>query len=158
MRPRISQKEAAYLVKVLSLQTEQLEQKVSDIEQINSDMFRIICDLKHRVQVVYNEKGYFKDHRIVGDREALNLMHIYKELKAEHPNLLGEKFRLWECLSTHRILLAKYQAIANGEAHDGRYKKLRFSKAIYTDLATLKPLETEPQHVQKLKGCGSYIN
>ena len=72
-------------------------------------------------------------------------MHLYKELKEEHPNLLAEKFRLWECLSTHRILLAKYQSIATGQPHDGRYKRLRFSKAIYTDTATLKALRTEPQ-------------
>jgi len=147
MRPRISQKEAAYLVKVLSLQTEQLEQKVRDIEQLNSDMFRIIYDLKYRVQAVYDDKGYRKENRIVGDQECIALVRLARALKEEHPNLLGEKFRLWACLSTHKKLLAKYQAIANGETHDGRYKKLRFSKAIYTDLATLKPLETEPQHV-----------
>ena len=64
MRPRISQQEAAYLVSVLSLQTEQLEQKVRDIEQLDSDMFRIIYDLQHRVQAVYDDKGYRKENRI----------------------------------------------------------------------------------------------
>jgi hypothetical protein len=141
MRPRISQKEAAYLVKVLSVQHEQLKQKVSDIEQLDFDYRKMIYDLSHRIQVDYTDKGYFKGHRIVGDQEALCYVKLIDQLKEEHPNLLAEKFSLWDCLNTHEKLLNKYQAIANGEPHDGRYKKLRFSKVICPATPILSVLE-----------------
>jgi len=124
MRPRISQKEAVYLVTVLAVQLEELKQKLDDVKQLERDYSRIIFELKHPVQVKYTDEGFFAGHHIWGDREKIGLVRLAKALKDEHTNLLAEKFRLFDCISTHEVLLKKYKAIANGEPHDGRYKRL----------------------------------
>ena len=131
MRPRVSQKEAAYLVQVLQLQIGEMKEKLENVKQLERDYARIIYDLKHRVQRVCDDKGYFKEHRIVGDREAISLVRLARALKEEHPSLLGEKFLLWDCLSTHEKMLKKYRAIAEGQPHDGRYKHLSVADAVY---------------------------
>jgi hypothetical protein len=66
-----------------------MKKKARDIEQLDADYSLMIYNLKHRVQVEYNYKGYFSGHRILGDQEALCLIQLIKQLKQEHPNLLG---------------------------------------------------------------------
>jgi len=139
MRPRISQQEAAYLVMVLQAQIEEIREKLRNVEQVEQELTRLIYDLKHPIQPQYTEKGFFKEHRIIGPQETRCYVKIAQELKAEHPNLLGEKFRLWTSLSCHEKLLAKYQAIAEGKPHNGTYKKLRCSELLYPE-ASLIPL------------------
>lgn len=58
MRPRISQKEAAYLVTVLSSQLEELRLKLSNLEQLEQDLAHVIYDLKHPVQREYDGKAF----------------------------------------------------------------------------------------------------
>ena len=122
MRPRISRKEAAYLTTVLEGQLEEMKQKLTELTQLERDYSRIIFELKNPVQVNYDSKGYFAGHFIWGDREKIALVSLARAIKEVHPNLLVEKFRLWECIHIHETLLQKYKAIANGEPHDGRYK------------------------------------
>jgi hypothetical protein len=133
LRPRISQKEAAYVVSILKAQLENLKKQRANPEELEWNMDRIIYDLSHRVQEIGPRIGPYSyltkkhtstEYRIVGDREALDLMHIYKELKAEHPKIRIEILKLFDHLATHDRLIKKYSAIANGEPHDGRYKKM----------------------------------
>jgi hypothetical protein len=141
MRPRISQKEAAYLCEVLTATKEQLQQRYLDLKELERCMDQIIFDLKHRVQAFcigtndnphyYLGKRIATEYRIIGDREALNIFHIYKELKEEHPHIQAEAFNIYLRIRTHEKLLAKYQAIANGEPHDGRYKHLSTAHAYF---------------------------
>lgn len=138
MRPRISREEAAYLVQVLSAQIEEMREKLRNVEQLERDYTRIIYDLKNPIQPQYNEKGYRIENRLIGSQETICYVNIAKELKEEHPNLLGEKFRLWKCLSCHDKLLMKYMAIANGEPHNGRYKRMASEKWRFNDGATKK--------------------
>jgi hypothetical protein len=70
MIPRITQKEAAYLAAVLSSNLEVLNQKLSDVKELERDMSLCIFNLKHRVQPIYDDAGYFKELKIVGDQEA----------------------------------------------------------------------------------------
>ena len=46
------------------------------------------------------------------------------QLEQEHPNLLGEKSRLWDNITVLEKLLKKYEVIASGEPHDRRYRNL----------------------------------
>jgi hypothetical protein len=134
MRPRISRAEASYLCEVLTAQREQLHQRYLDLKELERCMDRIIFDLKHRVQAIcigtndnphyYLGKRIATDYRIVGDREALNIFHIYKELKAEHPRIQAEAFNVYLRVQTHEKLLAKYGAIASGVSKRGTYKHL----------------------------------
>jgi hypothetical protein len=124
MRPRISRKEAAYLVEVLNLQTETMKGKVRDLEELERDFKRIIFELKNPVQVLYSEKGFFVGHKILGNEETLALVRLARELKEEHPKIIVEKFRYYDCLQTHMKLKEKYTAIANGMSHRGTYKHL----------------------------------
>lgn len=124
MRPRISRGEAAYLVTVLKGQLEEMKQKLSDVIQLENDYFVLIQNLKNPVQPQYNAEGYRVESRLIGTQETICYVNLTKQLKEEHPNLLGEKFRLWDCIGTHEVLLEKYLAIANGEPHDGRYKRM----------------------------------
>lgn len=125
MRPRISQQEAVYMVSVLTSQLEGIREKLEVVTELERDIRKCIYDLKNRVQIVYDGKGCFAEHRIVGDQEALAIIKTVEALRLEHPNLLGEKFMLWDKISVLTKLVKKYEAIAKGEPHDGRYKKLR---------------------------------
>ena len=130
MRPRISQNEAAYLVQVLKAQIDELKEKYENLAELERVYSVIIYNLRNRVQGSY--EGYrLKANRIVGDGEALSLVRLAEALKEEHPNLRGEKYRLWEAIRTHETLLLKYQAIAEGKPHDGRYKHLSVANIFY---------------------------
>lgn len=131
MRPRISQGEAAYLVTVLSNQLEEMKQKLCDVEQLERDLTKIIFDLKNPIQPQYDGEGYRLENRYISPEETVCYVRIAKQLKEEHPNLLGEKFRLWTCLRCHEVLLKKYTAIAEEQPHDGRYKRMASEKWIY---------------------------
>lgn len=119
------------MVEVLTSQVEELEQKLGDIQQLDRDITHMLYDLKHPVQILYGDVGYFAGHKIVGTQETLCYIQIVKQLKEEHPNLLAEKFRLWDCLSTHQKLIKKYQAIAEGVTHRGTYKHLNSVIRVY---------------------------
>jgi hypothetical protein len=143
LRPRISQAEAKYLVAVLQSQLEEMREKLCNVEQLERDLTRIIYDLKNPVQPQYDERGYRIENRLIGPQETVCYVRIAKQLKEDHPDLLGEKFRLWTCISTHEKLLMKYTAIAEGQPHDGRYKRFstqtqwRFKSEPHKLLATL---------------------
>jgi hypothetical protein len=122
MRPRISRKEAAYLVQVLESQVAEMEERLEQVTQLERDFAKILYDLKYPVQVLHDDKGYFAGHRIVGTEETLQLVRLASALKEEHSNLLTEKFWLWNYLSTHKRLLEKYRAIAEGNTRRGDYK------------------------------------
>lgn len=128
MRPRISQKEAAYIVTVLKAQIEKMREQLRNVEQLDRDYTRVIYDLKHPIQPQYSEKGYRIENRVIDSQETICYVRIAKALKEEHPDLLAEKFRLWDCLRCHEVLLKKYTAIAEGQPHDGRYKRMASEK------------------------------
>jgi hypothetical protein len=129
MRLRISREEAVCLVQVLELQIAEMEEKLAHVTQLERDYARILYDLKHPVQVEYSDTGFFAGHRIVGTEETLQLVRLAKALKEEHPNLMGERFRLWNYLSTNKKLLEKYKAIAEGNTRRGDYK--HFNSHLY---------------------------
>ena len=101
------------------------------MKELERDMSLCIFNLKHRVQPVYDDAGYFKEHKILGDQKASALVRISIQLEQEHPNLLGEKSRLWDNITVLEKLLKKYEAIASGEPHDGRYKKFRIPESCF---------------------------
>jgi hypothetical protein len=121
MRPRISKREANYMVEVLSAQHNILQKKYEDLVQLELDYHRIIFELKNPVQRIYDNEGHLKGHRILGNETNLALVRLAKLIKAEHPKLVLEKFKYVDCLHTHETLIQKYRLIAEGKKHRGRY-------------------------------------
>ncbi len=104
MRPRISRKEAQYIVDVLKQNTAQLQQKRLEIQDLESE----VAMLKDIIFVQpYNACK-------LGLREKQDRLAEIKQLT----------YDIYIHLQHHAHLIAKYQAIADGLPHDGRYKKL----------------------------------
>lgn len=127
MRPRISQQEAAYLVQVLKVQIEALKQHCLELEQLERDFYEILDKLKHEVYRVYDKDFNCLGTEIRGPQETISLVKLIKALREEHPHITLEKIGAWGSYQHHERLLKKYSAIANGEPHDGRYKRLSLS-------------------------------
>lgn len=139
MRPRITRAEAAYLVTVLEPQIESMKTQLENLKQIERDLTLLIYNLKNPVQPEYSETGNYAGNRILGDQELICYVKMAKELKAEHPFILGEKCELYKHICIHEKLLAKYRAIANGEHHQGKYK--HFSSVLKWELPEPKQIE-----------------
>ena len=76
MRPRISREEATYLVTVLQGQLRDLEQKLSDVEQTEKDLDKLLSYMKNPVQPEISESGCIRAGRIISDKEMICYLHI----------------------------------------------------------------------------------
>jgi len=102
MRPRISRKEASYLVEVLKTQEPVIAEKQERLKELELKLFT----LKQR----WRTEGS---------------VHVFRELKTaktEFERLNSELHTLFRALELHQKLIEKYQAIANGVSHQGTYK------------------------------------
>jgi hypothetical protein len=104
MRPRISQKEAAYLVQLLEESSKQLETKQREIKELDLEVYRL-------KKLLYTET-----YNVVKQGYRQKLQRLEKAQFAD--------YNLYAHLQLHDILLKKYKAIAEGQPHDGRYKRL----------------------------------
>ena len=105
MRPRISQREANYLVQLLKVTAPYLEQLKQRHENLRLEMW----SLKQRLRT----EGYtvFKNEH-------------YSEKKQELAKLDREASDVLRMIAIHKRLIAKYSAIAEGVSHRGTYKHL----------------------------------
>lgn len=87
MRPRISQREAQYIVEVLLATREQLRAKQERLKQLDKE----VCNLRNRIRV----EGIllFRDSH-------------FKEKKAELEKLKREAYAVYQCLNLHEKLIA----------------------------------------------------
>lgn len=110
MRPRISQKEAAYLVQLLKATTPFLEQLTQRHEHLRLEMY----SLKQRVWI----EGYsvFKNEHYVAKKQEL-------------ARLEREASDVSRMINVHKRLVAKYSAIAEGVSHRGTYKHLSLTNS-----------------------------
>lgn len=109
LRPRISQKEAAYLCTILKSELVKLKEKYAEYEMLKSEMLMAKIEIKNRYR---------------GNYEMLAVIEYYKQVKDALSEGEHESYRLWKTIDSHTKLLSKYSAIAEGEPHDGRYKRL----------------------------------
>jgi hypothetical protein len=114
MRPRISQEEAKYLVQVLKLQMQELQQKYLELEQLEAQLNTVVYKLRNP--------------RDQSSNETVCMVKLAKQIQEEHSDFRIERCRISGLIQTHDMLLKKYSAIANGEPHDGRYKHLSLNK------------------------------
>lgn len=110
MRPRISRKEAQYLLEVLLAQKPSIDAKRLRLEEL-------------RLDLIILRKRFL--------REGYSGFKEYKPAKQEYQQLFQMHTELFQCVALHDKLIQKYQAIANGEPHDGRYKHLSVRDAWY---------------------------
>jgi hypothetical protein len=108
-RPRISRREAAYIVEVLQATQIMLQAKRERLEWLRSE----VAELHKRR--VYDAYGAMKEG--------------YTAKKQELARLECEATDLSWSLNLHYRMTQKYTAIANGEPHDGRYKHLSLTKS-----------------------------
>ena len=115
MRPRISQREAKYILEVLKKQLAELELEDKLREALETDLFR----LRLKLNDFY-----------CGTLEKVAQVETYKEIKEEIERLEKRKFKLWIVIADHKRLIEKYHAIAEGNRRRGDYK--RFNNSIRT--------------------------
>jgi len=104
MRPRISQKEAAYLVEVLKAQELMLRQKQDRLKDLEFKKYKLEQRLKREGDIL--------------------VFRELKQVREEHGKLSGEAYAVHLVLQLHQKLIEKYQAIADGRSHKGTYNHL----------------------------------
>ena len=104
MRPRISRKEASYIVEVLNAQEPMLRQKQDRLKDLKLKMFTLEQRLKRE--------------------GSIQVFQELKPVKEEYGKLNAEAYTIYKALELHRKLIEKYQAIAEGVSHQGTYKHL----------------------------------
>ena len=102
MRPRISQLEAQFILETLLTRKEEIQALVTRREQLSHEVYRL------RQELFYDP--------MVALREG------YREKKEELEKLESETMRIHFMLKTYDSLIAKYQLLAEGSKHKGRYK------------------------------------
>lgn len=124
LRPRISQKEAAYLVEVLAL----TKSKLASIEAKRVEIHAEIKDLSIRMYVGFSHMEFIRKRH---PEEMQRLAQLKKNLH-----------ELDKHLHIHNILISKYSAIARGENKRGAYKHInnRLDGAATVDPLTLTEL------------------
>jgi DNA repair exonuclease SbcCD ATPase subunit len=113
LRPRISQKEAAYLAEFLQLQLEPLLAEQQRGKELESELWQLKAKLKDL---------YCSTTQKLAEIEA------YKETEAELAILQKRRFKVYKTVELHKRLIEKYQSIASGNSHRGDYK--RFNSGI----------------------------
>ena len=102
MRPRISQREAKFVLDCLKRDRERIEEKLNRLKVLEAEIDQI------RREFRFNAYAAIRDN--LGDKKA-----ELEQLKAETKNIHGY-------LSVYASLIAKYDALANGRKQRGRYK------------------------------------
>jgi len=117
MRPRISRKEAAYLVTILKAEQEKLMEERQLLRELGLEATRLKFKLKD---------WYCSTTQKVAEVEA------YQEVKAQLSMLEKRRFKVFQCLQIHNRLIEKFNAIAEGNSKRGDYK--HFNCIINDDL------------------------
>ena len=108
VRPRISENEAKFLVRILEFQEKLLEARRQVIQNISDEVL-------------------FLKHRVICDTYRAIVTDQYPEKKELSEKLLYDKFGTYDYLSIIRFLIRKYKAIYEG-THKGRWKAIGTSK------------------------------
>lgn len=111
MRPRISQREAEYILEVLIATQGRLKAKQERLKELDKEVFNLWNRIKVKGIILFRDSHF-------------------KEKKLELEKLKREAFEIYLSLKLHDKLIAKYSAIAKGEPHDGRYKHLSIENVI----------------------------
>jgi DNA repair exonuclease SbcCD ATPase subunit len=101
LRPRISQREAKFVLDCLKRDRERIEEKLNRLKVLEAETDRI------RREFRFNAYAAIRDN--LGDKKA-----ELEQLKAETKNI-------HEYLSVYASLIAKYDALASGKKQRGRY-------------------------------------
>ena len=94
MRPRISQKEAAYIVEILTAQTSKLKAKDERLEMLRTEFVLAKHELQNRFRSNY---------------EIVAVIKYYYQVKAELEKIEWHCFSLYSVLSVHQKLINKYR-------------------------------------------------
>jgi hypothetical protein len=111
LRPRISQREAEYILEVLIATQGRLKAKQERLKELDKEVFNLWNRIKVKGIILFRDSHF-------------------KEKKLELEKLKREAFEIYLSLKLHDKLIAKYSAIAKGEPHDGRYKHLSIENVI----------------------------
>jgi hypothetical protein len=121
MRHRINQKEASYIVEVLSANLEKMQAKQTRIKQLELEILLLGKEI------------------LRGNTWATVPARKQKRLELEE--LKKQSYPLFEHLTTHEKLIRKYSAIANGTTSQGFFKKINNSINFFLHSETKTPLK-----------------
>jgi hypothetical protein len=124
MRPRISRKEAAYLVEILTAQTAELKVVLEGYHRKEREFTLLKNELKYAPAVC----------------ETLPKIERARELKKELKTMFWRRFSINEVISTNERLIQKYKAIAKGNTRRGDYKNFNSHLCFPREETALKVL------------------